>query len=62
MSTCEMYLEWNKQLKTYTFTLIVKEIAMQNEGSKTIKMVGTNENVEPRFDLVNKNEMLLNNG
>ena len=62
MSTCEMCLEWNKQLKTYTFTLIVKEIAMQNEGSKTIKMVGTNENVEPRFDLVNKNEMLLNNG
>ena len=62
MSTCEMCLEWNKQLKTYTFTLIVKEIAMQNEGSKTIKMVGTNENVEPRFDLVIKNEMLLNNG
>ena len=55
-----MYLEWNKQLKTYTFTLIVKEIAMQNEGSKTIKMVGTNKNVEPRFDLVIKNEMLLN--
>ena len=54
-----MYLEWNKLLKTYTFTLIVKEIAMQNEGSKTIKMVGTNENVEPRFDLVIKNEMLL---
>ena len=57
-----MCLEWNKQLKTYTFTLIVKEIAMQNEGSKTIKMVGTNENVEPRFDLVIKNEMLLNKG